>query len=113
MKLLISIIFLYQMIDIAYAGSLANGEWTPSKCGDKPVAPVVDDQSVDSFNKSVKAINDWQQQAKIYYGCLVSEANADNALIAEKANREQAGYKQDFTVISTAMDAARKKLEGK
>ena len=90
---------------------MSNGEWSPTGCGEKPVSPVVDDRNVDAFNKSVKAINDWQQQAKTYYECLINDANKDNGLIVDKANRAQTEYKQTFEELSTSVDAAEKKLE--
>ena len=109
----ITMILLMQAAGSAHAGSLANGEWTAGACGEKPALPVVDDHDIDSFNKSVKAINDWQLQARTYYGCVVNEANADNGVIANKANQEQANYKQDFEGISAAIEAGKKKLEKK
>lgn len=109
----ITILLLSHLTNIANAGSLNNGEWTPSSCGEEPAAPVVDDRDVDEFNKSVNAINDRQQQAKTYYGCLIEEANKDNGVIADKANREQLDYKKSFETISASVDAAKKKLDKK
>ncbi len=99
--------------NLAFAGSLTNGEWTPSSCGNKPVTPVVNGQSAESYNDSVKVINEWQQLANTYYGCIVSEANKDNAVIVQRANQEQNNFKQEFEGVSAAIDAAKKKLEGK
>jgi hypothetical protein len=93
------------------AGTLTNGVWTPSNCGAKPVTPVVDDKDVDTYNKSVANINDWQQKAKAYYACLVNEANVDNGLVIENANREQAEYKKSFETIKAALDVAAKKVD--
>jgi hypothetical protein len=94
----------------AYAGSLGGSEWKPSQCGQKPVAPTVDDQSIDAFNRSVTAINDWHQQSKTYLECLIKEANADNKIIADSANREQDSYQKQAAAISAAADAAVKKF---
>lgn len=96
---------------VSYAGELANGGWQPSGCGDKPATPQIDAGDVDSFNKSVAAINDWQQQAKVYFECLIKEANTDNNIIAESANREQAAYRQAVEAITAEADAAKKKLD--
>jgi hypothetical protein len=93
------------------AGSLSNGVWAPSNCGAKPVTPSVDDKDVDTYNKSVANINDWQQKAKAYYACLVNEANVDNGVVIESANREQAEYKKSFETIKAALDAAAKKVD--
>ncbi len=115
MKLLISItiLVLSQFAIIGNAGSLNGGEWIPTNCGEKPVSPVVDDHDVKALNKSIKAINDWQHQAKTYYECLINDANTDNGLIVDKANRAQTEYKQTFDELSTSVDAAEKKLEKK
>jgi len=48
------------------AGTITNGVWLPSGCGTEPVVPVIDQNSVDAYNQSVKAINDWQQKANTY-----------------------------------------------
>lgn len=95
------------------AGTLLNGGWKPNNCGIKPNAPIVDDSSVEAFNKSVTAINNWQQLAKTYFECLIKEANADNSVIADTANREQSDYRQSVEKISNAANEAKKKLEKK
>ena len=43
-------------------GTIANGTWSPSGCGTEPAVPVIDQSSVDAFNQSVKAINDWHKK---------------------------------------------------
>jgi hypothetical protein len=97
----------------AHAGTLVNGNWTPAGCGVKPEAPTIDAQDVDAYNKSVAAINEWQQQARTYYDCLIKEANADNAAIADTANREQGGYREVVEKVGAAAEAAKKKLDSK
>lgn len=101
------------VIGSADAGTLVNGNWAPAGCGVKPVAPQIDGKDVETFNKSVAAINEWQQQARVYFECLVKEANADNAAIAEAANREQAGYRESVENVGAAAEAAKKKLDAK
>ena len=93
------------------AGSLTNGVWASSHCGAKPETPLVDDKDVDTYNKSVANINDWQQKAKPYYACLVNEANVDNGVVIESANREQAEYKKNFETIKVALETAAKKVD--
>ena len=92
------------------AGTITNGTWSPSGCGTEPVVPVIDDTSVDAYNQSVKAINDWQQKATIYNDCLINEANADNLLIANFANDEQARLKAAIEKIQADTTAAKTKL---
>ena len=110
--LLMSVILL-PVAGSATAGTLLNGGWKPNSCGIKPIAPTIDDSSVEAFNKSVAAINNWQQQAKTYFECLIKEANADNSVIADTANREQSDYRQSVEKISNAANDAKKKLEKK
>ena len=94
------------------AGTLVGNTWKPSDaCGVKPEVPVVNDKDADAYNKSVKAINEWQQKASIYYDCLVKEANIDNGIIADTANRELAVYKQAVESISANANAAKQKLD--
>jgi hypothetical protein len=77
------------------------------------VAPVIEQSSVDTYNKSVKAINEWQQKANTYNSCLINEANADNALIAKTANEEQSQLKAVMEKIKADTDAAKAKLDNK
>ncbi|WP_347986316.1 hypothetical protein [Methylomonas sp. AM2-LC] len=107
----ITALFCLVYAHVSTAGSLQNGQWTYSTCGDKPTVPVVKDQDVDAYNNSVKAINTWQEQANTYYACIIAEANKDSITITNKANAEQAVYKQDVNNIVSALDAAKKKFQ--
>jgi len=93
------------------AGSLHNGAWTPNGCGERPPAPTVNGQSVEDFNASVAAINDWQQRSKPYFECLIKEANADNNAIADSANKAQDDFRAKVQAIAAEVDAAKQKLE--
>jgi len=95
------------------AGTITNGAWSPSGCGTEPAVPVIDQSSVDAYNQSVKAINDWQQKANAYNGCLIKEANADNALIANSANDEQVRLKSAIEKIQAETAAAKAQLDKK
>ncbi len=95
------------------AGTITNGKWSPSGCGTEPVVPVIEQSSVDAYNKSVKAINEWQQKANTYNTCLINEANADNALIAKTANEEQSRLRAAIEKIKTETTAAKAKLDSK
>ena len=95
------------------AGTITNGAWSPSGCGAEPVIPVIDQSSVDAYNKSVKAINEWQQKANAYNTCLINEANADNALIAKTANEEQNRLRAAMEKIKTDTTAAKARLDNK
>ncbi|MGR9015113.1 MAG: hypothetical protein ACU83U_15870 [Gammaproteobacteria bacterium] len=95
------------------AGTITNGTWSPSACGTEPEVPVIDQSSVEAYNNSVKAINDWQQKANAYNGCLIKEANADNTLIANSANEEQARLRAAIERIQAETTAAKAKLDKK
>ncbi len=95
------------------AGTIANGGWLPSGCGTEPAVPVIDQSSIDAYNQSVKVINDWQQKATAYNGCLIKEANADNSLIANSANEEQARLRTAIEKIQAETTAAKAELDKK
>jgi hypothetical protein len=85
----------------------------PSGCGTEPAVPVIDQSSVDAYNQSVKAINDWQQKANTYNGCLIKEANVDNTLIANSANDEQARLRAAIEKLQAETAAVKAKLDKK
>jgi len=98
-------------ISVGMAGSI-NGTWSPSACGTEPEPPVIEQGSVDAYNNSVKAINEWQQKANTYITCMINEANADNALIAKTANDQQNKFRAAAERIKTEIEAAKAKLDG-
>ena len=110
-RALLSVIILVFTITFAKAGSISNSAWLPSSCGGEPVTPVVDQSNVESYNKSIKIINEWQNKASSYNTCLINEANADNALIAKTANEEQSRFRAVIDKIKADTDAAKAKLE--
>ncbi len=97
----------------AMAGTIANGTWTPTGCGAEPKVPVIEHDNIDAYNKSVRAINDWQQKANDYNSCLIKEANSDNTLIANSANDEQARLRASMEKIQAETAAAKAKLDKK
>jgi hypothetical protein len=97
----------------AVAGTIANGTWVPTNCGEQPSPPIIADQDVKSFNKSMDAIGDWQNKTKNFFECLVKEANADNAIIAESANRAQANNQKVVETLNATIDETEKKLTKK
>jgi hypothetical protein len=109
----ITAVILLATISAGTAGTITNGTWSPSGCGAEPTVPVIEQGSVDAYNNSVKAINEWQQKANAYNTCLINEANADNAIIAKMANEGQSRLRTAMEKIKTDMDAAKAKLESK
>jgi hypothetical protein len=112
-RTLITAVIMVATVSAGTAGTIANGAWSPSGCGTDPVVPAIDQGSVDAYNQSVKAINEWQQKANTYNTCLINEANADNALIAKTANEEQSRLRAAIEKIKTDTDAAKAKLDRK
>lgn len=100
-------------VSVGTAGTITNGTWAPTGCGTEPVVPVIEQSSVDAYNQSVKAINEWQQKANAYNTCLINEANADNAHIAKVANEEQSRLRAAIEKIKTDTIAAKAKLDSK
>ena len=98
---------------VAEAGTINQGVWSPANCGDKPAAPAIPDSDAKAFNASMNLINDWQAKVKVYFECLVKEANADNTVIAESANRQQAEHQKLVESLNLQIDAAEKKLTKK
>ncbi|MDT4291930.1 hypothetical protein RO575_20390 [Methylomonas sp. MO1] len=95
----------------AQAGSLTNGSWQPSGCGVVPESPTIDGGNIDAYNKSIAAINAWQQKSRDYFECLIKEANTDNGIIADHANQAQAKYRETVEKIGAQAEAAKKKLD--
>lgn len=109
----ITAVIMVATISVGTAGTITNGAWSPSDCGTEPVVPVIEQSSVDAYNQSVKAINEWQQKANAYNTCLINEANADNARIAKVANEEQSRLRTAIEKIKTETMAAKAKLDSK
>ncbi|CAD6879380.1 hypothetical protein [Methylomonas albis] len=95
----------------AQAGSLTNGSWQPSGCGVVPESPTINGGNIDAYNKSIAAINAWQQKSRDYFECLIKEANTDNSIIADHANQAQAKYRDTVEKIGAEADAAKRKLD--
>ncbi len=96
------------------AGTINNGVWSPSTaCGTEPLSPAIDLKTIDSFNQSIKEINEWQHKASNYNTCLINEANADNALIAKTANEQQSRFKALVDKIKVETETAKAALDEK
>jgi hypothetical protein len=95
----------------ANAGTLNNGSWSPSGCGTRPEAPVIDSTNVEAFNRSINLINAWQKQIQTYHDCMVREANADATAINQAAAGEQAKINEASEKLNADANLARNKLE--
>ena len=114
MKLSLFIFILFLMTHTSSnAGTLINGVWSPSGCGEKPEPPIVDSTSAVKFNHSIDAINEWQDRSLEYNSCLINEANADSQLITKTANDVQTKIQKEIDRVITEADEARLNLGGK
>jgi hypothetical protein len=59
----ITVLIMVATVSVGTAGIITKGT---SGCRTEPVVPVIEQNSVDAYNKSVKAINEWQQKANTY-----------------------------------------------
>ena len=92
------------------AGTLDNGNWSPSGCGKLSEAPAVDSSSIDTINQSIAAVNEWQKQVQSYDECMIKEANADTATIANSANAQQTQYREASKKVNADAAAGREKF---
>ena len=67
----------------------------------------------ESFNRSVDAINEWQDRALAYNSCLIEEANADNDLIAKTANSAQEAFSNMIDRINSEAEKVRDKINNR
>ena len=113
-NILFTVLITVSSVPVCTAGTITNGTWSPSACGAEPVAPpVIEQSSIEAYNKSIKAINAWQKNANTYNNCLINEANADNALIAKTANWQQSQFRATIEKINIQTNAAKAKLNKK
>jgi hypothetical protein len=109
----LSILLLATVTSVCSAGTINKGVWTPNGCGTEPALPAINQSNVDGYNKSVKTINEWQQKVSVYSGCVVKEANEDNASVAKYANEHQAKLQKMTEKVHAETEAAKAKLDGK
>ena len=109
---LLAVPITFAVMFAANAGTLNDGSWSPSGCGAMPEAPNVNSNNVDSLNRSITAVNDWQKQLQTYDECIIREANADTAAISSAANAQQVRYREVSAKINAELVAGRDKLGG-
>ena len=95
----------------AQAGALGPQGWAPTGCGALPQTPIIDSSSAAAYNKSIRGINEWQEQLQTYHDCMVKEANADSAAINQAANTEQARINQAIEKVNQEAANGRQKVE--
>ena len=106
-------IIIVATVSFSTAGTISNGTWSAGACGIEPVAPFVEQDSVDAYNQSIKTINEWQKKVSAYNTCVINEANTDNALIAKTATEEQNKFRAAVEKIKASTDTAKAKLDSK
>ena len=63
----------------AQAGTVTDGKWAPSNCGQEPAPVAIDTSNEKAFNKSLDLNDKWEDQFNKYSDCAVKEANGDAA----------------------------------
>jgi hypothetical protein len=106
-----TILLMIASISVSTAGSINNNSWAPSACGNEPEVPVIKQDNIETYNQSIKSINEWQLAANTYNTCVVNEANVDNALIAKTANDKQNKFRGAVEKIKVDTDAAKALLD--
>lgn len=96
----------------ASAGTIQNGTWAPSAaCVNPGDAPHVSSKSPEAFNKSQKAIQEWQGNAKAYADCINSEGKADQQAIIAGANGAIGKVSDQVKGLNDEQTAAIEKLK--
>ena len=95
----------------ANAGTLSNEDWKPSNCGEKPEAPEFNEESIEAFNQSVLAVNEWLKTSSTYMKCLADEANADTKRITDSAAAEQKAHKELLESLDAKVAAFKEQQE--
>ena len=106
-----TVLLMVATVSVCMAGSINNNSWSPSACGNEPDVPVIQQDNIETYNRSIKTINEWQQAAIVYNTCVVNEANADSALIAKTATEKQNKFRVAVDKIKVDTDAAKAVLD--
>ena len=96
----------------AQAGTLQGDKWTPSSaCKDPGAPPAISDKSADAYNKSVKAVPEWQASLQAYGQCVNAEAKADQNAVVSGANDAVKKLNDEANTLKESSDAAIAKLK--
>lgn len=98
---------------VAQAGTLQNGNWTPNCPSPPGDAPELSSKSPDAYNKSAKAVQAWQVNAKAYADCITSDAKADQNAIVTSVNGVVGKINDQMGALKAQSDAAIEKLKTK
>lgn len=97
----------------AQAGSLANGNWSNARCGEKPPVASLDLRNPDAYNKSVEGVNIYRQKINVFLDCLVAEGNLDIQLISKAISTEQQGAREALEKVVADAKLASEKFKDK
>lgn len=95
------------------AGAFNRAVKQSEPCGAAPQQPEFNDQSYENFNQSLANLANWQEKSKIYFECLMNEANQFNSGTSNKANRQLADYRQTVEALLVKVELAGRKLDKK
>jgi hypothetical protein len=98
----------------AQAGTLDHGTWSPSGCGEEPVAPAgLNLSSPAAFQESLKWVKAYEDRIGKYTDCMVGEANADHNAISDAVNGKEQQVKDFFDKANADSKRAQSVLGGK
>ncbi len=97
----------------AHAGTLQNGAWTPNCPAWPGDAPEISSKSPDAYNKSAKAFQAWQGNAKAYVECTTNDAKTDQSAIVTTVNGAVTKYNDEAKAGVESNDAAIETLKKK
>jgi hypothetical protein len=95
------------------AGVLSKDTWVASGCEKPQDPPFIDASSLDSYNTSITATNEWQKTAKSFDDCIVKQANADGVIITDSVKAEQTKMKDIINKINRDLENGKAFLEQK
>ena len=90
----------------AQAGTLQNGVWTPNCPAMPGDAPEFSTKSPEAFNKSQKAVQDWQTHVVAYTDCLKGEVKTDQEAVVGTANTNIKKLSDELGSVGAAQQAA-------
>jgi hypothetical protein len=97
----------------AQAGTLQNGVWTPNCPAVPGDPPEFNTKSPEAFNKSQKAVQEWQSGVIAYNDCMKGEVKTDQEIIVGAANSSIKKLSDELSGLSAAQQAAVETLKKK
>lgn len=101
----LALVLLLAAAGSARAGTITNGVWTPTGCGQEPTVPTIDLSSESAFSKTLNASDAYDAADGKYVDCVVKEANTDSAPIVNAAQAARDRRKAALAKLQADTDA--------